>query len=969
MLKTNSCLLRWDWLAVLVLFLCTLLFVSRISVASDTSPWSLNTGVSVQESDSYSANNLPLDTFLERPCNKTSYVNSAGAIQRICTIQTSGYRLTHDAKISAPNSTSINPTYNKLNTSSRLVPIVGSADLLEIQGKESDARLRKIHNAFTGINFDTKKSPAWAYIMSTDQVDLMDSLNNTYLFSDYYLNISRNGEWIVSQNSNGIYTYNISSGVIQYIRSGLVKNKGYSPKLMLAVSDSGRYVAVYTGRENKLDIIDTASCSNKNAIMGKDALCSTKPIMPDIKTGVANLYLGNQLQHLQFENENTISFYAPTNWIDATNFSMKKVLVTSSGTPALRAIDYLALGDSYASGEGVGKYKDGSDVYGTNMCHVSTLSYPYQLANRGVTAATESVACSGARIKDIMRLDKRLYSENNPQSMSYLSEQDLRLVINNFYVGSTWQNEFVKQYQPRIITLSVGGNDIGFSKIISACVTGAADCYSSTQQRKQLVSTIQYTYTDLVKTYTTLKSNSPGSSIYVIGYPQIAKEDGNCATNVGLSNKEIIFTNKLITYLNSVIQQATKEAGVLYVDTQKALYGRRLCEVDSSLVAANGLTAGNTSGLPKEAAYILGTNGPLAQESYHPNLFGHSMYAKTIQEATNSFSLAMPTPTAQNIYAPSNELDALLDGGVDDFNYSINSTYIYNESISKDVVWQGGSTPIYVPTYEYGAPPNTNFNVVLYSNPINIGTVTSDANGVIDSAITIPKNIPTGMHTIHITGTTVNGGSVDIQKIVYVAANIDDIDGDKIKNIDEKCLLGEPAMVDVDGDEIDDACDGYIGEPKQDSTNEEDESTPPNTEQPPIDTPPPSDKELPQSESRPDWLLMKEREYADEQAVANQSATVSTDVPVKTSVVVTRQNSTVTSQPTTVATAQEQTAAQQTNKQIPQNTTVAGVSSAVESKQATQSNPRNWWLYILLIAVSVMISFGFYRLITIKNRV
>src|SRR5690606_32712651 len=95
-------------------------------------------------------------------------------------------------------------------------------------------------------------------------------------------------------------------------------------------------------------------------------------------------------------------------------------------------LDYLALGDSYSSGEGdterdkrTGQkyYRSWTDVeedaaWGQprEKCHISTRSYPYILAQgmalgdpvNGPSTRWHSVACSGARIRDV--------SDGNPEA-------------------------------------------------------------------------------------------------------------------------------------------------------------------------------------------------------------------------------------------------------------------------------------------------------------------------------------------------------------------------------------------------------------------------------------------------------------------------------------------------------------------------------------------------------------------------
>ena len=68
--------------------------------------------------------------------------------------------------------------------------------------------------------------------------------------------------------------------------------------------------------------------------------------------------------------------------------------------PQVSELDYLAMGDSYSSGEG--DIENGfSEFYIKNTgspkdCHLSSRSYPYILAKRQNIKGVQSVACSGA---------------------------------------------------------------------------------------------------------------------------------------------------------------------------------------------------------------------------------------------------------------------------------------------------------------------------------------------------------------------------------------------------------------------------------------------------------------------------------------------------------------------------------------------------------------------------------------------
>lgn len=105
---------------------------------------------------------------------------------------------------------------------------------------------------------------------------------------------------------------------------------------------------------------------------------------------------------------------------------------------------YAALGDSFQSGEGAYNYRAGTDVP-DNRCHQSTVSYPYLITGQsGVPSILNDVACSGAVIANLDTY------QNTTQAPQYtgLSDRDA------------------------LVTIGIGGNDLQFSTIITACVLG-----------------------------------------------------------------------------------------------------------------------------------------------------------------------------------------------------------------------------------------------------------------------------------------------------------------------------------------------------------------------------------------------------------------------------------------------------------------------------------------------------------------
>src|SRR6266404_7242459 len=144
--------------------------------------------------------------------------------------------------------------------------------------------------------------------------------------------------------------------------------------------------------------------------------------------------------------------------------------------------DYLALGDSYISGEGAFQYLQGTDT-ANNQCHLSLISYPLLIGQALNYDAYHSVACSGATTDDIVNASNTYSGQlvHKAPRQSY-SNNEIDSVLSNFQPGYIDQLDFVKQYQPKVVTVSIGGNDIGFSDRLRSCLVSGT-CYSTYEDR------------------------------------------------------------------------------------------------------------------------------------------------------------------------------------------------------------------------------------------------------------------------------------------------------------------------------------------------------------------------------------------------------------------------------------------------------------------------------------------------------
>ena len=482
-----------------------------------------------------------------------------------------------------------------------------------------------------------------------------------------------------------------------------------------------------------------------------------------------------------------------------------------------RNVTYLALGDSFSSGEGDTDknpatdrkyYRQWTDVNEDKAkgaprekCHVSTRSYPYKLANwmglgSGPSAAWASVACSGATVYD-MNWDNSGGYEGQDSPLGRLHGYDnkgilQKMALNEMISGRVKQIEFVKKYQPKVITLTAGGNDVGFGKKIKDCVhyiKSVGTCDWAKDEMNTLGSQIKGQFDRLVELYKELKAASPGAKIYAIGYPQFINdaELAACGLNAGaidLDERRMIV--RATQYMNEVIEAAARKAGVKYVDISRALDGGKMCE--------------------KHQAYMTGIVGFGEQESYHPNKFGHTMIFAEIAKQLNHENLSTyskyPTAGDESVNAPSS---IYFDKGAPS---SVNTTMLANSKPSK------GSKQK-VALAKNSLQPGSSARVEIRSKPVDLGSYTVLNDGSIKETITISENIPAGYHTLFIYGKSASGEDIKItQTLLVTGKDKEDLDDDGIKDANQPCgAFLKASGKDEDLDGIDDACDPEITDP------------------------------------------------------------------------------------------------------------------------------------------------------------
>ncbi|MCX4767600.1 SGNH/GDSL hydrolase family protein [Streptomyces sp. NBC_01275] len=228
---------------------------------------------------------------------------------------------------------------------------------------------------------------------------------------------------------------------------------------------------------------------------------------------------------------------------------------------------YVALGDSYTAGPGI------PDQGGAPAgCDRSARNYPALVARRLSLPAADfrDVSCSGATLADLTVAQSTDHG-TNPAQLSALSDRT------------------------RLVTLGMGGNDIGFASLVKTCVksgvlsfalksmkvdAGDAPCRARyvSDGADEIGQRIDAADEQLAQALAEVKSRAPKARVYVVGYPAILPRGAaDCRAEMGLAAGDVTYLHDKEQQLNRMLRERADKAGVGYVDTYAPSVGRDAC--------------------------------------------------------------------------------------------------------------------------------------------------------------------------------------------------------------------------------------------------------------------------------------------------------------------------------------------------------------------------------------------------------
>jgi lysophospholipase L1-like esterase len=241
-------------------------------------------------------------------------------------------------------------------------------------------------------------------------------------------------------------------------------------------------------------------------------------------------------------------------------------------------VQYVALGDSYAAGQGGGDY--------LNDCLQSPNGYPYLLDAEKRIHLRTNAACTGAETSEVVSTQLSALNRGT-----------------------------------RLVTLTVGAADLNLSGVLAACTAPVpTHCQPAIEQALALLSVScgggsEQLWSRLTDLYAQVADAAPNALIVVTGYPYLFEPPAEGDPNANIINA----VNSATAALTCTIQKAVADAqaaglNIVYVDVTEEFTGHGIGGSGVPFINAPGTGIG----------------------AFHPTIAGYVAYAEAISAALPS---------------------------------------------------------------------------------------------------------------------------------------------------------------------------------------------------------------------------------------------------------------------------------------------------------------------------------------------
>ena len=305
----------------------------------------------------------------------------------------------------------------------------------------------------------------------------------------------------------------------------------------------------------------------------------------------------------------------------------------------------VSLGDSYSSGEGI------EDFYGQDkawadrvndqdwLAHRSQDSWPGRLEFSGLTGTLKNYnvkhPAAGA---DLSKCKWYFVASSGAVTGNLVSSQEKtvnRKEVNDGKEMTKWidpqLNIFNEINEPvDYVTISIGGNDVGFSKIVTSCVMYNSYLHlGGTSDLEDKLADIENNFSayrnNIKQAYYSVQNAAPEAQIIVAGYPKLVHYNG---TSGPFNRQEIDLVRAKVHWFNEQIEDIVAECQqdgmkICFVSVEREFNNHESYAPNASDEWINQVTL-------EKQGQDLNRKDTASSYSMHPNGKGAAAYARCV---------------------------------------------------------------------------------------------------------------------------------------------------------------------------------------------------------------------------------------------------------------------------------------------------------------------------------------------------
>ncbi|MCU1353381.1 MAG: family lipase, partial [Acidimicrobiales bacterium] len=263
------------------------------------------------------------------------------------------------------------------------------------------------------------------------------------------------------------------------------------------------------------------------------------------------------------------------------------LVLTSCSPPR----SYVALGDSYSAGPLI-------PVQDTHPlgCLRSDHNFAHLTRAQLHLPVFRDVSCSGATTEDMTSSQSVFSGPNPPPQLDALDANTAA------------------------VSLTISGNDIGFTSIIENCISAKNEGTPCQDQyvvggHDTLRDRVDATAPKVAAVLTKIRARAPRAKVFLLGYLAILPEHGGCYPQIPVTDGDVPYLRSLEKYLNGMLRQQATANKATYVDAYTPSIGHDACQLSPLTRYVEPLAPVNPA-------------APV-----HPNLAGMKAYARVLLAA------------------------------------------------------------------------------------------------------------------------------------------------------------------------------------------------------------------------------------------------------------------------------------------------------------------------------------------------